>query len=99
MIEVNLKGCVVQVDVIDQGIGVSELDQQQLFTKFFRTEEVRRKGIHGTGLGLYITRSLVGMQQGRVWVKSQPGTGSTFSVALPRAEVQPRRVEPPQPLS
>ncbi len=74
-----------QVDVIDQGMGIAALDQSQLFTKFFRTEEAKRQGIGGTGLGLYITRALVEMQDGQIWVTSRQGEGSTFSFTLPLA--------------
>jgi signal transduction histidine kinase len=74
-----------QVDVIDQGMGIAALDQSQLFSKFFRTEEAKRQGIGGTGLGLYITRALVEMQDGQIWITSRQGEGSTFSFTLPLA--------------
>ena len=75
-----------QVNVVDQGIGISESDQAQLFSKFFRADSARRQGIAGTGLGLSITRSLVEMQGGQVWVSSGLGYGSTFSFTLPLAQ-------------
>lgn len=73
----------VVITVEDEGIGISEEDQSNLFTKFFRSsrEEVRRAG--GTGLGLYITRRLVEMQSGRIWLKSAVGEGSRFFFSLP----------------
>jgi signal transduction histidine kinase len=75
----------VQINVVDQGIGISESDQAQLFSKFFRADSARRQGIAGTGLGLSITRSLVEMQGGQIWVASCLGHGSTFSFTLPLA--------------
>lgn len=81
-----------QVNVVDQGIGISESDQAQLFSKFFRADSARRQGIAGTGLGLSITRSLVEMQGGQIWVSSCLGCGSTFSFTLPLAQ-------PPDPLT
>jgi signal transduction histidine kinase len=76
----------VQINVVDQGIGISESDQAQLFSKFFRADSARRQGIAGTGLGLSITRSLVEMQGGQIWVASCLGHGSTFSFTLPLAQ-------------
>jgi signal transduction histidine kinase len=75
-----------QVNVVDEGMGISESDQAQLFRKFFRADSARRQGIAGTGLGLSITRSLVEMQGGQIWVSSCLGHGSTFSFTLPLAQ-------------
>jgi signal transduction histidine kinase len=73
----------VQVSVRDQGIGMSPGEMGQLFEKFYRVDrdEVRRAG--GTGLGLYITKRLVEMHGGRIWVESRLGAGSVFSFTLP----------------
>ncbi len=73
----------VQVSVRDQGIGMSPREMGQLFEKFYRVDrdEVRRAG--GTGLGLYITKRLVEMHGGRIWVESRLGAGSVFSFTLP----------------
>ena len=73
----------VQVNVSDTGIGMTDDDQAQLFTRFFRASTARATEIPGTGLGLVITRSLVEMQGGRIWVESAVGRGSTFSFTLP----------------
>jgi signal transduction histidine kinase len=87
---VTIRGMVqdgwAQIHVVDQGIGISESDQAQLFSKFFRADSARRQGIAGTGLGLSITRSLVEMQGGQIWVASCLGHGSTFSFTLPLAQ-------------
>ncbi len=73
----------VQVNVRDQGFGMSPREMSQLFEKFYRVDrdEVRRAG--GTGLGLYITKRLVEMHGGRIWAESWPGAGSVFSFTLP----------------
>lgn len=76
----------VQIDVIDQGMGISNDDQANLFQRFFRSESVINSNISGTGLGLYITRLLVEAHGGEIWVESQVGAGSTFSWTLPLAD-------------
>lgn len=73
----------IQVDVVDTGIGISVEDQAQLFTRFFRVDDPTVRQQPGTGLGLHITKSLVEMHNGQIWLKSQPGAGSTFSFTLP----------------
>jgi PAS domain S-box-containing protein len=76
----------VQVAVTDTGIGLSEQEQAQLFTKFFRAKHPVAQEAGGTGLGLVITRMLVERQGGELQVESSPNHGSTFSVRLPRAD-------------
>ena len=73
----------VRVEVRDTGIGLSEEDQTQCFTKFFRAKDRRAQEAGGTGLGLAITRSLVELHGGEITVSSAPGQGSTFAVTLP----------------
>ena len=73
------------VSVIDQGMGISAQDQEKLFNQFFRTRSASSAGIAGAGLGLYITRSLVELHGGRIWLESEPGKGSSFHVAFPVA--------------
>jgi PAS domain S-box-containing protein len=72
-----------RVDVTDTGVGVSDADQAYLFTRFFRAHDEDAFGVRGVGLGLYITRSIVELHNGRVWADSELGVGSTFSIALP----------------
>jgi signal transduction histidine kinase len=73
------------VAVIDSGIGLTEEEQSQLFNKFFRADRDEVRDTGGTGLGLYIAKSLVEMQDGRLWVTSEFGRGSTFLFSLPVA--------------
>lgn len=73
----------VQVSVKDDGIGISPADQAQLFTKFFRSKNLKANQIPGTGLGLAITHSLVEMHGGKLWVTSEVGQGATFHFTLP----------------
>ena len=70
-----------EITVADEGIGMSEPDQQRAFTKFFRSEQAR--GVQGTGLGLFLVRGLVSAMGGRIWVESEEGRGSRFTFELP----------------
>jgi len=72
--------------VSDTGIGMTEEEQERLFTKYFRSNNPAVRNVPGTGLGLVITKSLVELQGGTIWVESAPGQGSTFSFTLPVAE-------------
>jgi len=78
-------GGFVQIDVSDTGMGISKADQSQLFSKFFRSDHARNMEIPGTGLGLFITKHIVEAHQGKIWVSSEEGKGTTFSFTLPRA--------------
>jgi signal transduction histidine kinase len=75
----------LQVSVSDDGVGIGPEDHEMLFRRFFRAASATETGASGTGLGLYITRSLAELQDGRIWVESQLGEGSTFYVTLPVA--------------
>jgi PAS domain S-box-containing protein len=77
---------VVEVRVSDEGIGISERDQRNLFRKFFRVDAAMSRGIRGIGLGLYLVRGFVAAMGGRIWVESREGRGSTFIFELPGAE-------------
>lgn len=73
----------VQVDVTDQGIGMSQETLSHLFEKFFREKSEATKGIKGTGLGLTIAKKIVEAHGGTISVKSEVDKGSTFTVILP----------------
>lgn len=75
----------VTCSVIDTGVGITPEDQQSLFTKFFRSEDPAVREQTGTGLGLFITKSLIEMHGGRIWVESTKDKGSTFTFTLPLA--------------
>lgn len=81
-------GKVVQVSVIDDGVGIAKDDLSRLFKKFSRLENsyVAASSTGGTGLGLFICKSLVELMKGQISVKSEgPNMGSTFSFTLPVA--------------
>lgn len=73
----------VVVCVSDTGIGIDPKDHEQLFTRFFRTDEANRRAIQGVGLGLSTSKSIVDSHGGWIEVDSAPGQGSEFRVVLP----------------
>jgi signal transduction histidine kinase len=75
----------VQVDVKDNGVGITPEDQPRVFERFYRGEHPLVLATPGTGLGLPIVKQLIEMHQGRIWMSSKgiPGEGSTFSFTLP----------------
>ncbi|MGH7234211.1 MAG: sensor histidine kinase [Candidatus Saccharimonadales bacterium] len=75
---------VVQVYIRDTGVGIPSEDIPHLFQKFYRVDNSATRTIGGTGLGLYIGRKIVELYQGRIWVESEQGKGSTFYINLPR---------------
>jgi signal transduction histidine kinase len=77
---------VVEVKVLDEGIGIPEEEQRRIFTKFYRGESMARDpATTGTGLGLFIAHGLVSAMGGRMWVDSREGAGSSFAFELPLA--------------
>lgn len=82
---VHRDGDLVIISVSDSGIGISEEDQAQLFTKFFRVDSTLTREIGGTGLGLSICKTVVELMGGTIWVESTAGEGSTFSFSVPVA--------------
>ena len=85
-ITINLTGNdkFTQIDVSDTGLGIANEDIPHLFQKFYRIDSSATRTIGGTGLGLYLCRTVVEFFNGRVWVTSKIGHGSTFHIELPR---------------
>jgi two-component system phosphate regulon sensor histidine kinase PhoR len=77
----------VVLEVADNGMGMSTEDQREVFTKFFRTGQVKKAAIPGVGLGLVITKSIVEAHGGKITFTSDLGTGTTFRVTLPASGV------------
>lgn len=79
---------VVQLYIRDTGSGIPTEDVPHLFQKFYRVDNSATRTIGGTGLGLFICRKIVELYQGRIWVESNLGKGSTFLINLPRLNTQ-----------
>jgi len=72
----------VRVSVADTGPGIAPADQERIFEEFQQTEAGLEQR-EGTGLGLALSKRLVELHGGRIWVESEPGSGSTFTFSLP----------------
>lgn len=85
-VSVRLTGddSVVQIQVQDTGTGIPADDIPHLFQKFYRVDNSTTRTIGGTGLGLFISKKIIELYNGRIWVESQLGHGSTFYINLPR---------------
>jgi PAS domain S-box-containing protein len=76
----------VTVYVADQGIGIPIEEQGKLFQRFYRVDSSLRRKTQGAGLGLYLCRSIVDAHGGRIWLRSEPGKGTTVFFNLPLAD-------------
>jgi two-component system sensor histidine kinase BaeS len=82
-VRARLAGEAVQVDVVDQGMGLSPEELSLVFERFYRGDKTRSRATGGAGLGLAIVKQLVEAHGGSVWVESTEGQGATFSFTLP----------------
>ena len=73
----------VGITVADTGPGISPEDREHLFDRFYRVDSARGRGVGGSGLGLAICREIALAHGGHIWVDSERGRGSAFSLALP----------------
>lgn len=73
----------VQIDVIDEGVGIRTSEVERVFEPFLRSLQPRIIGEFGYGLGLYLCKHEVEAMNGRIWFESEEGVGTTFSVKLP----------------
>jgi PAS domain S-box-containing protein len=76
----------VSVTVADEGIGIPLRDQERIFERFYKVEDSLAKPTQGTGLGLYIGKTIIEAHGGRIWVESELGKGSRFTFTLPMGE-------------
>ncbi|WP_444663211.1 sensor histidine kinase [Cellulomonas sp. CW35] len=87
-------GDLVEIAVVDQGIGIPAADQERVFERFYRVDAARSRETGGTGLGLSIVKHVAADHGGDVTVWSQPGRGSTFTIRLPRVPDEQQDQDP-----
>lgn len=73
----------VWIQVSDQGMGIPENELDKIFEKYYRTKSSHTKKVSGKGLGLYITKKIIELHGGKVWVKSEINKGTTFGFSIP----------------
>jgi DNA-binding response OmpR family regulator/nitrogen-specific signal transduction histidine kinase len=93
----------IEVSVADTGIGIKPEDLERVFGEFEQVDSTYARQQEGTGLGLALTRKLIGMHDGRIWVESEgEGKGSTFTFVIPIEALEREgeiSIEPEEPLS
>ena len=87
-VDVEDGGKLVAIHVRDQGLGITPTERRRIFEKFARGSSAAAAGIKGTGIGLAMVRHIVDAHGGKVTLESRPGTGSTFTIELPKGRGQ-----------
>ncbi len=90
----RMAGEFVEIAVTDRGIGIEPQHQQRVFERFFRVDPARSRATGGTGLGLAIVKHVAANHGGEVKLWSRPGTGSTFTLRIPRHGAGQEEAEP-----
>jgi two-component system sensor histidine kinase SenX3 len=92
-VSTTLKDGLVEITVVDQGIGIADADLDRIFERFYRVDPARSRATGGTGLGLSIVKHVARIHGGDVSVWSSSGVGSTFSFRLPQGANEINRGE------
>jgi PAS domain S-box-containing protein len=82
-LSITRSGHITQITVQDTGLGIPAAQQERIFSKLFRADNVKTRETSGTGLGLYLVKSIVDYSGGKIWFKSREGKGTTFFVHIP----------------
>ena len=79
----RLNGSDVLVSVKDYGMGILQQDQKKIFDRYYRVESSRSSAVPGFGVGLYLSAEIIHRHDGKIWVESEIGKGSSFYFKLP----------------
>jgi signal transduction histidine kinase len=83
LISISKKEGFIEISVHDNGIGIPKEEQANIFGKFFRADNAKKKDTVGSGLGLYTTKRIVEKHKGKIWFESEQSKGTTFYVDIP----------------
>jgi signal transduction histidine kinase len=81
----------ILISIADTGHGIPDEERRHIFRKLYRASNAASLDPHGTGLGLYIVKSIITATNGSIWFESEEGVGTTFLVALPLTGMEPVR--------
>jgi len=96
LLEETDSSCILQIEVSDSGIGITEEQQSRLFSSFEQAESGTSRKYGGTGLGLAISKSIVELMGGKIWLESVPGEGSTFYFTIKCLKANETDVDMPE---
>lgn len=88
---ISRKGTDIISQITDSGWGIPKNEQGKIFQKFYRGSNIVQKVFEGTGLGLYLVKSIIEASRGKIWFKSEKNKGTTFWFSLPISGILPKK--------
>ena len=88
---ISRKGSDIISQITDSGYGIPKNEQGKIFQKFYRGSNIVKKVFEGTGLGLYLVKSIIEASRGKIWFKSEKNKGTTFWFSLPISGILPKK--------
>jgi signal transduction histidine kinase len=85
-VDAHMNDAAIEVSVMDTGVGIATEDQEAVLEEFRQVGRDYTTKHEGTGLGLALTRRFVELHGGKIWLRSEPGKGSTFTFTLPKRD-------------